>query len=63
MDYMRQEQIAFRLIVASFATGFQLLANGGVIVVKLFDVFSTATNELICFVGSFFKEWTLFGWL
>ena len=60
MDYMRQEQIAFRLIVASFATGFQLLANGGVIVVKLFDVFSTATNELICFVGSFFKEWTLY---
>ena len=60
MDYMHQEQIAFRLIVASFATGFQLLANGGVIVVKLFDVFSMATTELICFVGSFFKEWTLY---
>jgi hypothetical protein len=60
MDYMRQEQIAFRLIVASFATGFQLLANKGVIVIKLFDVYSRASMELLSYVGSFFKEWTLY---
>ena len=60
MDYMRQEQIAFRLIVASFATGFQLLATKGVIVIKLFDVYSRASMELLSYVGSFFKEWTLY---
>lgn len=60
MDYQHQEQIAFRLIVASFAIGFESLAIHGVCVVKFFDTFGRATQELISYVSCCFKEWTLY---
>ncbi len=60
MDYMHQEQIAFRLIVASFAIAFESLAEGGVCIVKLFDTFGNTTQEFIGFVSCFFKTWTLY---
>ena len=60
MDYKRQEQIAFRLIVASFAMAFKTLAIHGLCVIKLFDTFGNATHELLSFVSCCFKEWTLY---
>jgi 23S rRNA U2552 (ribose-2'-O)-methylase RlmE/FtsJ len=60
MDYMHQEQIAFRLIVASFAIAFETLLEGGVCIVKLFDTFGNTTQEFIGFVSCFFKTWTLY---
>jgi 23S rRNA U2552 (ribose-2'-O)-methylase RlmE/FtsJ len=60
MDYKRQEQIAFRLIVASFAMAFESLAIHGVCVIKLFDTFGRTTQEFLAFVSCCFKEWTLY---
>lgn len=60
MDYKRQEQIAFRLIVASFAMAFESLALHGVCVIKLFDTFGRTTKEFLAFVSGCFREWTLY---
>ena len=60
MDYKRQEQIAYRLIVSSFAIAFESLAIHGVCIIKLFDTFGNATHELLAFVSCCFKEWTLY---
>jgi len=60
MDYVRQEQSVFRLVVSSFAMGFQTLAVGGMIVIKVFDTFANPTIELLAFVSGYFKEWTLY---
>lgn len=60
MDYKRQEQIAFRLIVASFAMAFETLALQGVCIIKLFDTFGNATHEFLSYVSGCFKEWTLY---
>jgi hypothetical protein len=60
MDYKRQEQIAFRLIVASFAMAFDSLAAQGVCVIKLFDTFGRATKEFLAYISGYFKEWTLY---
>jgi 23S rRNA U2552 (ribose-2'-O)-methylase RlmE/FtsJ len=60
MDYKRQEQIAFRLIVASFAIAFESLAIQGVCIIKLFDTFGRTTKEFLAYVSGFFKEWTLY---
>jgi 23S rRNA U2552 (ribose-2'-O)-methylase RlmE/FtsJ len=60
MDYKRQEQIAFRLIVASFALAFESLAVQGVCVIKLFDTFGRTTKEFLAFVSGCFKQWTLY---
>lgn len=60
MDYQHQEQIAFRLIVSSFAIAFESLAIQGVCIVKFFDTFGRANQEFISFVSCCFKEWTLY---
>lgn len=60
MDYRRQEQIAFRLIVASFAMAFESLAIQGVCVIKLFDTFGRTTQEFLAYISGCFKEWVLY---
>ena len=60
MDYIHQEQTAFRLIACSFAMAFQTLAPGGICIVKLFDTFGKATLELLGYVSCYFKQWTLY---
>jgi 23S rRNA U2552 (ribose-2'-O)-methylase RlmE/FtsJ len=60
MDYKRQEQIAFRLIVASFAMAFESLAIHGVCIIKLFDTFGRTTQEFLAFISGCFREWTLY---
>lgn len=60
MDYKRQEQIAFRLIVASFAIAFESLAIQGVCIIKLFDTFGRTTKEFLAYISGCFKEWTLY---
>jgi 23S rRNA U2552 (ribose-2'-O)-methylase RlmE/FtsJ len=60
MDYIHQEQIAFRLIVCSFAMGFQSLSPGGVCIIKLFDTFGKATQEFLGYISSYFKQSTLY---
>jgi 23S rRNA U2552 (ribose-2'-O)-methylase RlmE/FtsJ len=59
-DFLHQEKTVFNLIVASFATGFESLAVGGVMVVKLFDIFSRPQKQLIAYVSLRFREWTLY---
>lgn len=60
LDYIHQEQTAFRLIACSFAIAFQSLAQGGVCVIKLFDTFGKANLELLSYVASYFRQWTLY---
>lgn len=59
-DYIHQEQTAFRLIVASFAMAFESLQPGGVCIIKLFDTFGNATQELLGYVSCYFKQWMLY---
>lgn len=47
INYKQQELQAFPLILASFVVGLQVLAKGGFFVVKLFDMYSTAMQDLV----------------
>jgi len=59
-DFLHQEKTVFNLIVSSFAAGFESLAVGGVMVIKLFDIFSRPQKQLIAYVSLSFREWTLY---
>ena len=59
-DFLHQEKTVFNLIVSSFAAGFESLAVGGVMVIKLFDIFSRPQKQLIAYVSLRFREWTLY---
>jgi 23S rRNA U2552 (ribose-2'-O)-methylase RlmE/FtsJ len=60
IDYNKQEQNVFQLIVASFILGLKTLAENGCMIIKIFDMYSPATQDLILGSASCFKEFTLF---
>ncbi len=60
VDYDKQEQVSFSLILASFLIGFQTLAQEGVMIIKLFDMYSPATQDLIICSSSFFREFMIY---
>ena len=59
-DYDSQEKTIFPLLVASVRTGFEVLAPGGVFVLKFFDLYYDGTKDLICFLSKCFRRWTLY---
>lgn len=59
-DYSNQEITAFPLIVASFRMGIQSLAKGGFMIIKVFDVFSEATKQLLLGTGMCFESFTIY---
>jgi 23S rRNA U2552 (ribose-2'-O)-methylase RlmE/FtsJ len=59
-DYMKQEQLAFPLLLASTKIGMEVLARGGVFVLKLFDFYQKATTDLIYLLSLHFEHWTLY---
>lgn len=59
-DYLAQEKSIFPLIVASAYIGFSVLDNHGFFVLKIFDQFEIATQQLITFMASLFDQWTIY---
>ena len=59
-DYDSQEKTIFPLLVASVRTGFEVLAPGGLFVLKFFDLYYDGTKDLICFLSKHFRRWTLY---
>ena len=59
-DFHAQEKMIFRLLVSSSLIALQTLAQEGDFVLKIFDIQSKATRDLITLIGSCFKEWTLY---
>jgi len=60
VDYANQEQMAFPLLLASFTMGLQCLAKGGTIIIKLFDIYSHATQDLFLGTARLFESFTLY---
>jgi 23S rRNA U2552 (ribose-2'-O)-methylase RlmE/FtsJ len=60
IDYEKQEQVSFSLILASFLIGFQTLAQEGIMIIKLFDMYSAATQDLVLGSASLFREFMIY---
>lgn len=60
VNYTNQELMAFPLVVASFIMGLKTLEKGGTMIIKLFDIYSRATQDLFLGSGTFFEKFTLY---
>lgn len=60
VDYNSQEKNVFQLLLASFIMGLQVLAEDGVLIIKLFDMYSPATQDLVLGSATCFKEFTIY---
>jgi cap2 methyltransferase len=60
VDYSKQEESAFSLLLASFTIGLKCLAKGGTMIIKLFDIYSDVTQDLFLGSAVFFKSFTLY---
>jgi len=60
VDYTNQEYMAFPLVVSSFLIGLGTLEKGGVMIIKLFDIYARATQDLFLGCATFFKQFTLY---
>lgn len=59
-NYESQEQTVYPLLLSSFIIGLSCLAPHGVMIIKLFDMYSQATRDLIFGSSSFFAKWTIY---
>jgi 23S rRNA U2552 (ribose-2'-O)-methylase RlmE/FtsJ len=60
MDYDSQEQTIFPLLLASVRTGFEVLRQGGLFILKFFDLYYPGTRDLVYFLSQHFVKWTLY---
>jgi 23S rRNA U2552 (ribose-2'-O)-methylase RlmE/FtsJ len=60
LDYVKQEEMIFPLLLTSTKIGFEVLKRGGVFILKLFDFYQKSTTDLLYFLSSHFQEWTLY---
>jgi 23S rRNA U2552 (ribose-2'-O)-methylase RlmE/FtsJ len=60
VDYGNQEQMAFPLLLASFTMGLGCIAKGGSMIIKLFDIYSRATQDLFLGTARLFKKFTIY---
>ena len=60
LDYMKQEEMIFPLLLTSTKIGFEVLKLGGVFILKLFDFYQKSTTDLLYFLASHFQTWTLY---
>ncbi len=60
VNYGHQELHAFPLILASFTMGLQTLAAEGMMVIKLFDMYSQATQDLVLGSAIFFQSFCIY---
>lgn len=59
-DYAKQEENSFLLVLASFYIGLRCLKQGGVIVIKLFDIYSPVMVDLIVGTGATFDSFLVY---
>jgi len=55
-DYNNQEISAFRLIFTQVAYAITMQANGGTFILKIFDMFETATLEILYLLSCFYNK-------
>jgi hypothetical protein len=60
VNYTNQEQMAFPLLLASFTMGLNTLAQGGTMIIKMFDIYGKATQDLLLGSAIFFDRFTLY---
>ena len=60
VNYTNQELMAFPLLLASFIMGLRTLAKGGVMIIKLFDIYGSATQDLFLGSATFFEAFTIY---
>lgn len=60
VDYKNQEEAIFPLLIASTRIGFEVLREGGYFILKFFDLYNSATIELLYLLSQHFKSWTLY---
>lgn len=60
LDYDAQEQTIYPLLIASVRTGFEVLAVGGLFVLKFFDIYYPGTHDLLFFLQAHFHQWSLY---
>jgi len=60
MDYDSQEQTIFPLLLASVRVGFEVLHEGGMMILKFFDLYYPGTKDLLYFLSQHFGNWTLY---
>jgi 23S rRNA U2552 (ribose-2'-O)-methylase RlmE/FtsJ len=60
IDYSKQECSVFPLLLSSFTLGFQTLAKGGTMIIKLFDMYSPLTQDLLIGCASFFSDFMIY---
>lgn len=60
LDYSKQEQMIYPLLVASTKIGFEVLKRGGVFILKIFDFYNKSTIDLLYLLSCHFNEWTLY---
>jgi 23S rRNA U2552 (ribose-2'-O)-methylase RlmE/FtsJ len=60
MDYDAQEQTIFPLLLASVRVGFEVLHEGGMMILKFFDLYYPGTQDLLYFLTQHFGNWTLY---
>jgi hypothetical protein len=56
IDFNKQETLAMKLILSEIIYGLVLTKNGGNFVVKIFDLFTTCSYEIIYLLSCFFSE-------
>ena len=55
-DYNNQEKSAFRLIFTQVAYAIAMQSNGGTFILKIFDMFETATLEILYLLSCFYNK-------
>jgi hypothetical protein len=60
LDYSKQEELAFPLLLASFTMGLKCLRVGGTMIIKLFDIYSPVTRDLILGTAAQFHSFIIY---
>jgi cap1 methyltransferase len=60
LDYAKQEESSFSLLLASFTMGLRCLRKGGTMIIKIFDMYSPVTRDLILGTASYFKKFMIY---
>lgn len=60
LDYTRQEESSFPLLLASFIMGLRCLKEGGTMVIKIFDMYSEVTRDLILGTAAQFSKFMIY---
>ncbi len=59
-NYLAQESSIFPLLLASIYCGFSVLATNGLFVLKVFDLYSPSTLQLLGWLSCSFNRWTIY---